>query len=82
VKLSKVEFLAGFCIKLRKENNEKVFINICHTTEIPAPEEKTEQELLKLLDADQDGDEPCQYRLPMSIGEGRTELDKCNDTDL
>ncbi|XP_056642940.1 PIH1 domain-containing protein 1 [Diorhabda sublineata] len=63
----------GFCIKTREQNdNNKVFINICQTESIPSPKEITSAELQEILESD----EPGEYKVPMSIGELRTEKDK------
>ncbi|XP_055918885.1 PIH1 domain-containing protein 1 [Eupeodes corollae] len=66
----------GFCIKSFKVNtNEKYFINVCHTDEIPPPEDITEEELTGILQTD----EPSSYRIPMSISEPRITKDKSNN---
>ena len=48
-------------------------MNICHTTVIPAPVDVTESELTCILESD----EPSTFRIPMSLGEGHEEVDKC-----
>ncbi|XP_077286187.1 PIH1 domain containing 1 [Arctopsyche grandis] len=63
----------GFCVKTKiPEENKKIFINICHTDAIPPPDDINEDELVKILSSE----EPSDYRVPMSIGEARTEKDK------
>ncbi|CAK1601250.1 unnamed protein product [Parnassius mnemosyne] len=63
----------GFCVKtFTKPDNKKVFVNICLTEAIPCPRDITNDELMQILSSD----DPSSYRVPMSIGEGRTELDK------
>ncbi|CAG0884764.1 unnamed protein product [Cyprideis torosa] len=64
----------GFCVKtLVRKTKEKVFINICHSDEVPCPKPNlTEQELAAKIDTD----EIDQYRIPMSIGEPHSEVDK------
>ncbi|XP_068632730.1 PIH1 domain-containing protein 1-like [Battus philenor] len=63
----------GFCVKtFTKPENKKIFVNICITEAIPCPRDVTNQELMKILNSE----DPSSYRVPMSIGEGRTELDK------
>ena len=53
-----------------------MFINICTSSSVPAPKTISEQELLEILDKyDDESDETVSYRVPMSIGEGHTELD-------
>ncbi|XP_061176430.1 PIH1 domain-containing protein 1-like [Saccostrea echinata] len=62
----------GFCLKTKKENGEKVFINVCQAENVPQPKEITEEELLKLLESE----DPFGFRVPMSIGEPHAEIDK------
>uniref|UniRef100_A0A1A9VMF6 PIH1 domain-containing protein 1 n=1 Tax=Glossina austeni TaxID=7395 RepID=A0A1A9VMF6_GLOAU len=63
----------GFCIKTFKINtNEKYFINVCQTEEIPAPDDVTEDQLTAILNSD----EPSSFRIPMSISEPRITKDK------
>lgn len=70
--LFKSNFL-GFCVKtFTKPDNKKVFVNICLTEAIPAPRDITNDELMQILSSD----DPSSYRVPMSLGEGRTEPDK------
>lgn len=65
---------SGFCIKTRQVGTEnKVFVNICQTDAIPAPEDISEEHLVSILSNLEEG---CTYRVPMSIGEPRTETDK------
>ncbi|CAH1799093.1 unnamed protein product [Owenia fusiformis] len=63
----------GFCLKTKIQNSsDKVFINVCRSTTIPAPKDITEEELLSIIESP----EPGKYRVPMSIGEPHTEQDK------
>ncbi|XP_062566977.1 PIH1 domain-containing protein 1-like [Saccostrea cucullata] len=62
----------GFCLKTKKENGEKVFINVCQAENVPQPKDITEEELLKLLESE----DPFGFRVPMSIGEPHAEIDK------
>lgn len=63
----------GFCVKTyTKPDNKKVFVNICLTDAIPCPRDITNNELMQILSSD----DPSSYRVPMSLGEGRTEQDK------
>lgn len=55
-----------------KPDNKKVFVNICLTEAIPCPRDITNNELMQILSSE----DPSTYRVPMSIGEGRTEPDK------
>ncbi|XP_075974541.1 PIH1 domain-containing protein 1-like [Anticarsia gemmatalis] len=62
----------GFCVKsFTKTDNKKVFVNICVTDAIPCPRDITNEELMQILSSE----DPSSYRVPMSIGEGRTEPD-------
>jgi HSP20 family molecular chaperone IbpA len=61
----------GFCVKTKTDKNEKVFINICQSSEIPSPQPITDEQLLALLES---GD-PTNYRVPLSLGEPHTEKD-------
>lgn len=29
--------MSGFCVKVRTKKGEKVFINVCHTKDVPKP---------------------------------------------
>lgn len=61
------------CVKtFTKPDNKKVFVNICLTEAIPCPRDITNEELMQILSSE----DPSTYRVPMSIGEGRTEQDK------
>uniref|UniRef100_A0A8D8PLA4 PIH1 domain-containing protein 1 n=1 Tax=Cacopsylla melanoneura TaxID=428564 RepID=A0A8D8PLA4_9HEMI len=62
----------GICIKTRKQDGEKVFINLCHTKDIPAPRSIDEAELLKILESDQ----PGSYKIAMSLADAHIEADK------
>ncbi|XP_069356431.1 PIH1 domain-containing protein 1-like isoform X2 [Maniola hyperantus] len=63
----------GFCVKtFTKPDSKKVFVNICLTEAIPSPVDISNAELMQILNSD----DPSSYRVPMSIGEGRTEQDK------
>ncbi|XP_014663914.1 PREDICTED: PIH1 domain-containing protein 1-like [Priapulus caudatus] len=61
----------GFCIKTKKSNGEKVFINICQSTHIPPPIDLTDEELLAIVN----DEDPSSYNVPMSLGEPHTESD-------
>ncbi|XP_054766716.2 PIH1 domain-containing protein 1-like [Lytechinus pictus] len=61
----------GVCIKTKDNSGKKVFVNLCKTREMPAPQDITDSELVKLLDSDEISD----YRVPLSIGEPHAEID-------
>lgn len=64
--------IAGLCVKsFTKPDNKKMFVNICLTDAIPCPRDITNDELMQILSSE----DPSSYRVPMSIGEGRTEPD-------
>ena len=66
--------MAGFCVKTRNViTSRKIFLNVCQTDIIPQPVDIDESELIKILETD----EPTTFRVPMSLGEGHEELDKC-----
>ena len=73
-------FFTGFCVKTHKRNNgEKLFINICHCEAIPSPSDITEQNLIDLIE----GGNPSGYKIPMSIGNPRPTKDKSgNDSSV
>lgn len=60
----------GFCVKT-KTADDKLFINICKSDQIPSPPDISEEELIKILESD----EPSSYRIPMSLGEPHAEID-------
>ncbi|XP_070543636.1 PIH1 domain-containing protein 1-like [Ptychodera flava] len=62
---------AGFCVKTKNDQGEKIFINICKTDRMPAPKEVSEDDLREIL-----ASESSDYRIPMSIGEPHAEIDK------
>lgn len=62
----------GFCVKTKTSIGDKVFLNICHTDEVPPPEDISNEQLLEILSSD----EPSSYRLPISIGDLHMESDK------
>jgi len=63
----------GFCVKTKEDGTDtKVFVNICTTEAIPPPKEISEMELIEIIESEEASD----YRVPMSIGEIRSEKDK------
>ncbi|GFR62206.1 PIH1 domain-containing protein 1 [Elysia marginata] len=64
--------VAVMCLKTRTDTGEKVFINLCHSENVPEPKDLTDDELLQVLDSE----DPTQFRIPMSIGEPHAEIDK------
>jgi hypothetical protein len=64
--------VTGMCVKTHTEAGDKVFINVCHTPELPAPDDISEDALMKIWTSE----EHSSFRIPMSIGEGRAVVDK------
>lgn len=65
----------GMCVKTHTEAGDKVFINICHTPEVPAPENISEDALVEIWTSE----DHSSFRVPMSIGEGHAEADKAGN---
>ncbi|XP_024939053.1 PIH1 domain-containing protein 1 isoform X2 [Cephus cinctus] len=63
--------IPGACVKTKTSSGEKIFLNICQTTEIPPPDDISETKLIELME-----DENPSYCIPMSIGQEKTEVDK------
>lgn len=69
-------FILGICIKTFKVGSKKkFFINICHTSEIPAPKDITESELHKLLDSQN----ATEFKVPLSVTKPREGKDKAGN---
>jgi len=68
----------GMCVKTHTEAGDKVFINLCHTSELPAPEDINEDTLKEIWTSE----DPSSFRVPMSIGEGHAEVDKAGNTTV
>jgi hypothetical protein len=68
--------VTGMCVKTHTEDGDKMFINICQTPDVPAPEDISEETLVKIWSSD----DHSSFRIPMSIGEGHVEADKGNRT--
>lgn len=65
--------IVGICIKTFKTDDQsKVFINLCHHADIPAPENITRDELVEILSSK----DPEKFCVPLSIGTEHEELDK------
>lgn len=81
-----------FVLKLKTNNNEKIFANICSHESIPAPIKKSEAQIQAFIDEILKEDESensttqIDYKVPVSIGEKHIESDKsgnlCNCYDL
>nr|XP_039250571.1 PIH1 domain-containing protein 1-like isoform X2 [Styela clava] len=75
----KVTPTPGCCIKTKDmKTSTKVFINVCTSSNVPAPQDITESRLKELIYLLDDENAVVDYRVPMSIGEPHAELDKKN----
>ncbi|XP_069695549.1 PIH1 domain-containing protein 1-like [Periplaneta americana] len=63
----------GMCVKTRTKDGNKVFINVCHTKDLPAPKDVGDDELLEIWTSEE---ADSSFRVPMSLGEGHEEVDK------
>ncbi|XP_054003186.1 PIH1 domain-containing protein 1-like [Hylaeus anthracinus] len=61
----------GICVKTKTDSGEKVFLNICTSDKIPAPEDISDEKLVELL-----LEENPNYFVPLSIGSERIEVDR------
>ncbi|VEN40409.1 unnamed protein product [Callosobruchus maculatus] len=66
----------GFCVKAREVSGPKVFVNVCKTGAIPPPKDITVRELQEILATEESGE----YKIPMSIGEVKTDKDNKGQT--
>lgn len=63
----------GFCIKLKDTSTgTKLFVNVCHTPELPEPRDIDDEELIHILESQ----DPTSYRVPLSLGLPHEEVDK------
>lgn len=67
----KVKPIPGFCLKTKTSDDQKVFINVCHSDELPAPPEVSDEALLKIIEAE----DPSKFSIPLSLGEPHAEMD-------
>ncbi|XP_001605904.1 PIH1 domain-containing protein 1 [Nasonia vitripennis] len=70
-KHKRVEPFPGVCIKTWLESGEKVFINVCHSKDICAPEDISDDKFAKELSEDVPG-----FVIPMAIGHEKMAKDK------
>ncbi|XP_078036542.1 PIH1 domain containing 1 [Augochlora pura] len=61
----------GICIKTATDGGEKVFLNICTSDKIPAPEDISDTQLFEIISK-----ENPEFVIPMSIGNEKLESDK------
>lgn len=67
----------GLCIKTKNIQNEKVFINLCKIQEIPPAPPLSEEKLQEIIISE---DYTAEYKVPMSLGAPRKEIDKSGQT--
>ncbi|VDN90714.1 unnamed protein product [Brugia pahangi] len=60
------------CRTLFMKEKCKLFLNICHCTQLPPPEDLSEDEVAKLLDSS----DPSKYRIPLCVGDVEVVLDR------
>ncbi|KAL6476605.1 hypothetical protein MHYP_G00151040 [Metynnis hypsauchen] len=62
----------GVCVKTSSlTDQQKVFVNICQSRDVPPPPHLSQEALVELLESD----DPTGYKVPMSLGEAHTEID-------
>ncbi|XP_072549502.1 PIH1 domain-containing protein 1 [Salminus brasiliensis] len=62
----------GMCLKTSSlTDQQKVFVNICQSQDVPPPPHLSQDALVELLESD----DPTGYKVPMSLGEAHTEMD-------
>ncbi|XP_066498642.1 PIH1 domain-containing protein 1 [Hoplias malabaricus] len=62
----------GMCVKTSSlTDQEKVFVNICQSQDVPPPPHLSQDALVELLESD----DPTGYKVPMSLGEAHAEMD-------
>lgn len=77
-----VQTFPGLCIKTREvETNKKVFVNVCTTDAIPPPENVSEEDIAAIINSDivDLNERLSNFKVPMSIGSLRTEVDHNNE---
>ncbi|XP_074427610.1 PIH1 domain-containing protein 1 [Larus michahellis] len=65
----------GLCVKTRA-GGAKVFVNVCHSGEVPPPPPLSPPGLRRLLEAPPGPSPAGGFRIPMSLGEPHAELDR------
>ncbi|KAI4899586.1 hypothetical protein NFI96_016499 [Prochilodus magdalenae] len=62
----------GMCVKTSSiTDQQKVFVNVCQSQDVPPPPNLSQEALVELLESD----DPTGYKVPMSLGEAHTEMD-------
>lgn len=69
----------GICVKTYTPDEQKIFINICHTSDIPSPHNLDEETLLKMYASLDDDSPDVGIRVPLSIGDLHEEFDKSGE---
>jgi len=76
----------SYVLKLKTTNDEKIFVNVCSHQQVPAPRDKSEQDMhimmQKIMAEDEEENENenshslIDYKVPCSLGEKHIETDK------
>lgn len=70
----------GLCIKTKEVGtDQKIFINLCKTDAIPPPRDISETEVISIIETEFLQDKECDFKVPMSIGATRIEMDSKNE---
>uniref|UniRef100_A0A1E1X8V3 PIH1 domain-containing protein 1 n=1 Tax=Amblyomma aureolatum TaxID=187763 RepID=A0A1E1X8V3_9ACAR len=73
IKTKPIKPKPGFCVKLKDTaTGAKIFVNVCHTPELPEPRDIDDEELIHILESE----DPTSYRVPLSLGLPHEEVDK------
>ncbi|XP_062518710.1 PIH1 domain-containing protein 1-like [Corticium candelabrum] len=62
----------AYCLKTKTEHEEKIFINVSTSNQLPAPKDISAEELAEIVALE----DPTRYRVPLSIGPPHAEIDK------
>lgn len=63
-------FFSGYCLKTWTTDDQKVFVNVCHSKEIKPPEDISDKEMEKIW-----SDESYNFIIPIAIGQEKLATD-------
>ncbi|KAF4093193.1 hypothetical protein AMELA_G00030180 [Ameiurus melas] len=67
----------GLCVKtVSLPDQQKVFVNICQSADVPPPPPISHDALMELFESD----DPTVYKVPMSLGEAHAEMDNSSNS--
>ncbi|XP_053475533.1 PIH1 domain-containing protein 1 isoform X2 [Ictalurus furcatus] len=67
----------GLCVKtVSLPDQQKVFVNICQSADVPPPPPISHDALVELFESD----DPTVYKVPMSLGEAHAEMDNSSNS--